>query len=352
MRTVVIILVLLLLAGGALRAGNAEANSSILRPPDTPTVVSVGFYLSDINDVNEQQETFEFEAQLISSWKDPRQAFDPSIEGTQEKTYSGDFQFNEVFSGWWPQLILANESGNFDRQGVLLRIQPDGQLTLIQEINATAEMPMNLHRFPFDRQTFEARFLVLGYPESEILLQTDLASTGRDDDGVQIAQWDLKGLDLRTDTLRPHLEQNPDVAYSRLIVELDMKRRPQFMLRIVVFPLTLLCLLCASVFWMDHESLGDRMSISFTGLLTVVAYQFLVGGSLPTIAYLTLMDGFLFSTYLFVAASIAINLRVDHLNRTGRQKIGDDLDEKCRWIFPISFVTINAILTALAFSLG
>ena len=45
------------------------------------------------------------------------------------------------------------------------------------------------------------------------------------------------------------------------------------MLKVVVLPLTLLVVLTFSVFWMDRPSLGDRMDISFIGLLTVVAYQ-------------------------------------------------------------------------------
>ncbi len=279
-------LVLLAVAalGSSLFADDSHADAALLMPPAVPTVISVGFYLSDINDVDEQNETFEFEAQLTSTWKDPRLAFDPEVAGVSEKNYVGNYQFAEVFTGWWPQFILANESGQFDVRGVMVRIQPDGELQMIQEITAQAEMPMNLRRFPFDQQSFTAKFQVLGYEEKEVLLKKDLDRTGRDDDGVQIAQWDLKDVNILVNTFRPHLKGNLDLEYSRLIVQLDMSRLPQFMFRIVVFPLSLLCLLCASVFWMDHESLGDRMSISFTGLLTVVAYQFLIGGSLPTIA--------------------------------------------------------------------
>lgn len=338
-----------MLASGIAGNGMARADASILNPPSRPTVIHVGFYLSDINDINEQQETFEFEGRLISSWDDPRLAFDPEVEGTSVKTYTGDYQFNEVFTGWWPQLILANESGNFEQQAVVLRVTPEGHLQLIQEISARAEMPMALQRFPFDRQIFTAHFAVLGYEEDEILLQADHERTGRDDTGVLIAQWDLKSLQVNTDSLRPVMEGDWQPTYSEFLVHLDMERQPQFMLRFVVFPLVLLCLLCASVFWMDHESLGDRMTISFTGLLTVVAYQFLIGGSLPTIAYFTLMDGFVYSTYAFVTGTIIINLAVDHLNRTGRQEVGDRLDEKCRWIFPSVFAGINLTIALIFF---
>ena len=52
-------------------------------------------------------------------------------------------------------------------------------------------------------------------------------------------------------------------ALSQLVVTLDMARRPGHMLRVVVLPLALLVLLTFTIFWMDRESLGDRMDISF-----------------------------------------------------------------------------------------
>ena len=68
---------------------------------------------------------------------------------------------------------------------------------------------------------------------------------------------------------------------SVVAVTLDLARRPGFMLRVVVFPMGLLVVLSWSVFWMDTESLGDRMDISFIGILTVVAYQIMVASVLP-----------------------------------------------------------------------
>ena len=324
------------------------ANFSLRQPPAVPTIVKVGFYLSEINSVNEQQENFEFEGRLIATWRDPRLAFDPALAGTPVKTYTGSFQFTELFEGWWPQFVLANESGFFEEQAIFLKVESDGEIHLIREISALAEMPLDLHRFPFDRQHFSAKFLVLGYEKSEVRLEPDLAHTGRDDGGVQIAQWHLNRVEVVVDDFRPHLEGHLEPEFSRMVAMFDMERRPQFMLRIIGFPLTLLCLLCGSVFWMVRESLGDRMTISFTGLLTVVAYQFLVSGNLPMIAYFTLMDGFLYSTYLFVAGTIVVNLRVDHLDRTGRQAVGVRLDEKCRWAFPLAFFAGNSAM-ALAF---
>ena len=66
---------------------------------------------------------------------------------------------------------------------------------------------------------------------------------------------------------------------TQLVVTLDMAREPGHMLRVVVMPLALLVLLTFTVFWMDRESLGDRMDISFIGILSVVAYQIVLKNS-------------------------------------------------------------------------
>ena len=60
-----------------------------------PVIVTASFELRDINDINDEAETFEFTGILKLSWHDPRQAFDPVAEGIKEKMYLGNFQFYE-----------------------------------------------------------------------------------------------------------------------------------------------------------------------------------------------------------------------------------------------------------------
>ncbi len=104
--------------------GGVGATPSLLGPPTPsggePVVVSASFVLRDINRIDDEAEAFEFDAILTLEWHDPRQAFDPEHEGVDEKVYQGAFQFNEVFTGWFPQVVLVNESGLYEKRGVLL----------------------------------------------------------------------------------------------------------------------------------------------------------------------------------------------------------------------------------------
>ncbi len=138
-----------------------------------PVEVTVSFELRDVDHIDDEAETIEFTGVLKVSWHDPRQAFDPITEGADEKIYQGDFQFNEVFSGWFPQLILVNESGLYEKHGVLLRVRSDGSLSLFETVNAVAKTDLDLRRYPIDQQRLDAVFHVLGFDSKEIVLQLE-----------------------------------------------------------------------------------------------------------------------------------------------------------------------------------
>ncbi len=126
-------------------ASDPEATRLLGPPPsDGPTEVLADFYLSDLTSIEGEHELCVFEGVLTLVWRDSRQAFDVAALGRQEQIYQGEFQFSEVYDGWWPQLILTNESGDFSRRGNLLRIAPDGMMTYIEEMDISAKSPMQM----------------------------------------------------------------------------------------------------------------------------------------------------------------------------------------------------------------
>lgn len=128
------------------------------------------FVLYDINNIDGVSETFELTGVLKLTWRDPRQAFDPAIEGVREKIYQGDYQFGEVASLWYPQVVLLNQAGGYDITGVQLRTRSDGTLMLTQMITAVAETELNMRAFPFDAHRLEAVFVLLGHTGEEVAL--------------------------------------------------------------------------------------------------------------------------------------------------------------------------------------
>ena len=71
---------------------------NVLGPPaeDGPVVVRASFVFHDIDEISEENESFEFTGVLTQPWQDKKQAFDPAAAGVSEKFYQGDYQFNEL----------------------------------------------------------------------------------------------------------------------------------------------------------------------------------------------------------------------------------------------------------------
>ena len=102
-----------------------------------------------------------------------------------------------------------------------------------------------------------------------------------------------------------------------------------------------------SVFWMDQSSVGDRVSVSFIGILTVVAYQIVLSEILPRISYVTLMNGFLNMSFFVVCASVLVNLWVGSLDRRGQSAAGDRIDRRCRWLFPVVYFGLLGVVAGI-----
>lgn len=347
----------LLLAFFYLLAIGAQASNNLAGPPSvgSPTIVDIGFLLSNMNAIHEEDETFDFEGVLSMHWKDPRLAFDPAETGYDQLYYQGDFQFNEVFNGWWPQIILANEGGRFDREGVMVRVTPEGDVYYTEEIDAIAKSYLKLARYPFDQQELVAIFEVLGLDKHQVVLRADPGASGIWDDShhqVRLPQWRKPQLSTSVIEYAPRYLDGGDVHLTAFRLQVDIKRDYWYTLRLMALPVMLFVMMSWSVFWMERSSLGDRMDISFIGILTVVAYQIMSSESLPKISYATVLMSFMIISFLMMCASIVVNLRVAALDNSGRHIQGDRVDRLCRVMFPITYVLLNAIVGSYVYVKG
>jgi len=319
-----------------------------LPPEDAPLTLQFAFRLLALHAIDDEAETFSFTGIVTLVWKDVRQAFDPEIEGVAEKFLHGAYQFNELTPNWFPQLVLTNATEIDDPQGTMLRVAPDGTTTLVQTITAEARSRLNLRRYPFDRQRLEAFFEVLGFGENEVVLTRDDGAGTQEMTNIQVPQWEVTGIAVSSGSAAPP-RAGMDVQSSVLVLNLDVRRRPFFMLRLVILPLMLIVVLSWSVFWMDRSSLGDRMSVSFVGILTAVAYQNMVSSIMPQISYVTLMNATLNMSFLVMCATVVVNLAVGALDKRGEFECGRQLDLHCRWIFPLLYAVLVSSCTLAAF---
>ena len=328
-----------LMAWDAAFAADPDARVFDLPGTARPVEVRASFHLLDVQGIDDEAETFEFSGVMTLSWRDERQAFDPAGAGVSEKLYHGSFQFDELSPSWYPQVILANASQIPEAQGVLLRVAPDGTCTLIQDLHAVARKDLQLRRYPFDRQRLEAVFQILGFDRSQVTLAGDSRPATADIAGIRVPQWHLES--VSGDFREVNAPYHPGAGKaSTFVVSLDVSRQSFFVVRLVILPLLIVVSLSWCVFWMDRASLADRMSVTFVGLLTAVAYQAMLGDIMPHISYITFVNAFISLSFLLMSATAVVNLRVCLCDRAGNHALGDRIDRRSRWIFPTAYAAL------------
>ena len=328
-------------------AASPEPNINSLLPAlalpegSGPIEVQASLRLLDITEVNDGTETFQFSGILLLTWMDERQRFDPAVAGTQEKVYTGAYQVNELAPAWYPQVVLVNQAGLFELRGVSLRVKPDGSSTLAQMLDANVQSTFNMRRYPFDSQSLEAVFEVLGFDNSDVIFASKPETPERQPYDIHLSEWRL------TDS---HVSTGPERATLRLTI--DLQRKPFFVIRMAAFPLLVIVVLSWSVFWMERSSLGDRINVSFIGILAAVAYMIVIAELLPHISYLTVLHAFISFSFLCMCATVVMNLLVGECDKRGNYALGDLIDFRCRWLFPVLYLCALLLLAMIAAFFG
>jgi hypothetical protein len=308
-------------------------------PPSSPTVVKVGVILADIIELDEMKESLQAELIILAEWEDPRLAFDSEAYGSNRKLFQGEFQFKEVFAGWWPSVLILNEIGSGDVNALQIEVFSDGRVRSKEQRNVTLETPMNLRKYPFDTQVLEAYLIAFGDNSREVLLEVDQRVLGATEeianvrDKVNIAQWRFVNLDLipLTSSSRYYADEE-DI--SGVMLTVTMQRKPSYMIWKVLVPMVILVSLMWAAFWMDIHDLSDRLNICFIGMLTIVAYQFLIDGVMPRISYFTLADSVVLFSFVFMSLTILESLIVVSLSNVDKDAMARRVDKTAKWLFP------------------
>lgn len=320
-----------------------------LLPPQAGTLaVALRVHLLNLHAIDDEAETFRVTAIVDLQWMDQGQAFDPRAEGVEEKIFSGNYQFNEISPGWFPQLLVANAVEVPQFQGVLYRVEPDGRSSVRQVMHALVRSPMQLKRFPFDSQRLEIRFELLDFADKPVSLVAADNPITLAAANMRVPEWQLGQPRLHTDRQRT-IASRDDARADVIVVSIDAQRQSLFMLRLVMLPLALIVMLSWSVFWMDRSSLGDRMSVSFVGILTAVAYQTMTSDIMPHVAYITFTNAFVFISLVLMTATVIVNLSVAAYDKQGHHERGNRMDNLCKWLFPACYTALVALAGALTF---
>ena len=314
-----------------LPAGAQDIDServSTLPPGELPLQVLVDLYNVNIASIDERTETFEVEAVLFAAWFDQRQAFG----GGETRVYQGETAVELLkTSVWHPDFEIIDARGPRETLHLSLTIDPDGFVTLNERFRAYIVQPFDLYDFPLDAHAISFTIAPFYYNNSEVIFVP--AEEERESFTWETNEWVIEDVQaavadgMSDDAIYP--------GFASTTLQMSISRIPQFYITNVFLPLLLIVAISWAVFWMDFSNmhLADRLSVSFTSVLTVVAFDFVTGDNLPQLPYQTLLDRAITFSYIVLSLSVLENV-LSYLRHRRSEEDVTRIDQVSRWLFP------------------
>jgi len=310
---------------------NTRADARLPPDPSGPTPVEVGFFVTELRDIDAVQGSFHFRGSVHVMWCDTRRAFDPWEAGVQERVLAGSAADAEFERFWNPRGFPVNRVGGFEITDRVIRIRHDGAIR--QDMNASVDLSTtyDLRRFPFDRQLLSLKVESATWNREQVRFVSNASLTGFSDDFV-MPEWRILGVESHVEEVSV---MRSDVPFERNVVEIEIERESGFYLWKGLLPLFIIVVLSWSVFWMGDERFAGRSRISATGVLTIVAYQFVLAEGLPRVTYLTLLDKIMIVSFGLLAVTVLESLLVSRHPEGSEAALR--IDSAARWIFPLAY---------------
>lgn len=306
-----------------------------------PVPVKLGLTLNKIAEIDTVSETYLVDAYLSAEWSDP-EAVTRLVRPGDERSLYLDQATDDLLSRsvWWPDLELINTLGGRDVNDVRLEVLRDGRLRYTERFQAKLSSNMDFRRYPFDHQRFEVRIESYTYRDSDVVFVEPGAIIGHLKD-LPLPDWHLHA--PRAEISRHEYDDGP---FSRYTFTIEGDRLPGYFVWQVFLPLFLILGTSWIVFWLT--TIGDKISVAFTCLLTLVAFNFYTATLLPQLPYNTFIEVVVIAAYIETFLLIAFILVTERLRLAGRDMAYDRIDRAGRWAFPLGFA-LAMVLTALRF---
>jgi hypothetical protein len=299
-------------------------------PEGQPLVITGTLFLLDVSKIDGADQSFTADVFMMLQWKDERLATD--APGMRRMALD---------SIWNPRVQIINQRRVWKSFDEVVDVAPDGTVTFRQRYYGQFASPLDLHDFPLDRHTFRFQVVVPGYSPDEISFVPNSDDLGdRRSPELTIPNWSVGTFEQRTAPFSVIPGGRPIPGLEGVF---EARRHLGFYIGKAFVSVAIIVFMSWVVFWLDPENLGPRLSVSVTSMLTLVAYRFLLGQSLPPVSYLTRLDYFLLGSTILVFISLIQVASTSAMKQKGRAETAASLNRFSRWFFPLAFVILLVV---------
>ncbi|KAL3936714.1 MAG: hypothetical protein SGBAC_008033 [Bacillariaceae sp.] len=309
--------------------------------PNGPTIVDIGLYIHNIFNLDPGKSTFEMEGYLDLIWCDPHTKFEGE-NGKDRHTFLERDAAKELEAIWWPAITFVNEKGKRVTENQEVIIESDGTVEYREKFKVTLYTNYDMTQFPFDKQVLRAEIESFAWNSEQMQFHIEEDLVGFSDD-FEIPEQTMTHIEEHLETVMEARDRHP---FSELVTEIYVYRDPVFYINKVCIPLSLIVAISWAVFWMDPADLADRMAISFTGVLTSAAYQFVVTDVVPRHVNNTFLANFVLVTFMMQILIAVENVAVRTLDNQGHPLAAKMVDRICRVVVPLFFLIVCNIMVS------
>lgn len=255
-----------------------------VKPPTSngSVPVNISLYILNIPNIDTQKMHMSVDMYYRQSWIDSRLKFD-EISGINKLT------LNDFSSIWIPDTFFPNSVRARPHQQIVenkvLTISSNGSVRISTRLALKFACPMDLSRFPFDTQVCRIEMESYGYSEAGIVY--NWSKDVGVDPGAGLAGFSMV-TDFKAKSNRIVLSSG---NYSRLVLDMHIKRSSGYYLLQVYIPTTMLVIVAYLVFWLDvNTKIQTRVHISLITLMTLTIYTMYINSQLPPVSYTKAID--------------------------------------------------------------
>ena len=292
-----------------------------------PLTISGTLFLLDVSKIDGADQSFTADVFMMLQWRDERLA--APTESMRRLALQ---------SVWNPRVQIINQRRIWKTFPEEVDVSPDGTVIYRQRYYGQFAAALDLRDFPLDRHRFGLQLVVPGYgpQEIEFVPNTEGFGEGRSPQ-MTVPDWSVEAFELRAG---PYAVIPGGREIAGLEGAFEARRHLGFYVGKAFVSVAIIVFMSWVVFWLGPEHVGPRLSVAVTSMLTLVAYRFLLGQSLPPVSYLTRLDYFLLGATILVFVAL-VQVALTSATREGdRTERAIAVNRISRWAFPAAFALL------------
>ena len=298
-----------------------------------PTTVRFMIFIIDVDEIDDAAQNFTTNVYLRMRWEDRRLA----SPGTLPRQLP-------LANVWNPRVLLANQQGLLPKSlPDVVQVDSHGGVTYHQRYSGKLSQPLLLSNFPMDTNMFTVQFVAAGYAANELTFVPDVGERadlriegGTIADRLSLPDWKILSHRADVTPYSPVAGMNT----AGFTFQFEARRYIAYYLWQVVMPLAVIVVMSWSAFWIDTKSVGVRIGVATSSILTLIAHRFVLASLLPRLPYMTRMDYLTVGSTLLVLIALVAVLWTSQMDTRQETAKAERVDRWARAVFPIMFLLL------------